>query len=252
MYDPYWYTYFSGLASAARVFFWTGAAAFLILLLLFFARLGRRLDPERERWVVMSLLVAVSAVDMGPVGRRMWEGPVRPEESRARLDVLPRYRASFSAPRVEGYLTLPLDGRYSVGTVANWYFERYIRFLRFTEGEKPPRRRLLGVTGAERLFFTEHLEHSSVRAFLEDADRFGAGADVLSYDGDALALRVEAPREGYVSFIDNWDPDWEARVDDRKAPLLRLFDTFKAVKVSAGVHHVAFNYRPRMAGGAEK
>lgn len=246
MYDPYWEEYFSGLASYARVFPWSGATAFLSLLLLLSVRLGRRFEHTAECWVVMSLLVALSAVDMGPVGRRMWEGPNRPEPPRKRLDVALRYRESFSAPRIAGGGTLPLDGRYSVGVVPNWYFERYARFLQFAEAERAPRRRLLGVHGGQRLYFTEQIRHPSVLAFLQDADRFGKALDVLSYDADALAVKVEAPQEGYVSFIDNWDPDWEARVDDRPTPMERLFDTFKSVKVPAGAHQVDFTYRPRL------
>lgn len=68
---------------------------------------------------------------------------------------------------------------------------------------------------------------------------------MLSYNGDALSLHVEAPVAGYVSFIDNWDPDWEARLDDHPIAIERLFGTFKAVKVGAGVHRVDFAYRPR-------
>ena len=254
IYDPYWVRYFSGLASSARLFPWFGAAAFMSLLLLLFVRLDRRLEHNTAGWIVMCLLVGLSAVDMGPVGRRMWGGPNRPEQPRKRLDVSSRHRESFSIPRVATQGTLPLEGAYSVGIVPNWYFERYVRFLRFAEDEKKPWRRLLGVIGGQRLYFTERIQQSSVRAFLEDADRFGKALDVLSYNGDALTVRVDAPQDGYVSFIDNWDPDWEARVDDRPTPIERLFGTFKAVKVSAGAHQVDFTYRPkllpRLVGGS--
>jgi len=51
---------------------------------------------------------------------------------------------------------------------------------------------------------------------------------------------------GFLSFIDNWDPDWEARVNGVPACVLQLFDTFKAVKLPPGVHRIEMSYRPRL------
>jgi uncharacterized membrane protein YfhO len=104
---------------------------------------------------------------------------------------------------------------------------------------------LLGVTRAQKLFFSERIDYHSVRRFLEDADRFGsAPVRVLAYNGDALSLRVEARVSGFLSFIDNWDPDWQASVDGSPVPVERLFGTFKSVRLTAGAHYVELAYRP--------
>ena len=67
---------------------------------------------------------------------------------------------------------------------------------------------------------------------------------ILSYNGDALSLEVEARVDGFVSFIDNWDSDWQATVDGRSVPIERLFGTFKSVRLTAGAHTVDLVYRP--------
>jgi hypothetical protein len=105
-------------------------------------------------------------------------------------------------------------------------------------------RQLLDMVDGRKLFFSEAIGHVSVRAFLDDATRFTAIDRVITYTGDELFFRVAAPIEGHLSFIDNWDADWEASVDGRPVPIEHLFGTFKSVRVRAGTHSVRFVYRP--------
>jgi len=69
---------------------------------------------------------------------------------------------------------------------------------------------------------------------------------VISYTADELVLKVNVPTEGYLSFIDNWDRDWEATVDSKITPIERLFGVFKSVRLPPGEHQVIFAYRPKL------
>lgn len=245
-YDPYWTQYFPQLAEEAPGFLWSSILAFTTLRVAL--ALGPRHGFQRTAgpWLLTTALVGVAALDMGPVARRMWQGGDRSEPPRRRLELAQHTLASLSVPRTDHDNALPLGRRHSVGILPNWYFERYVRFLRLAESEREARRRLLGVAGARRLYYAERISYASVEAFLHDADRYGEVFDVLAYDGERLVLTVQATGQGYVSFIDNWDPDWQAAIDGGPAPIERLFGTFKAVRVPAGTHRVEFTYRPKL------
>ena len=126
----------------------------------------------------------------------------------------------------------------------NWYFKRYVDFLTRANEEPAEKKYLLGMVDGRKVFFSERIDHSSIRAFLDDARRFAGVEHIAKYTGDRLVVRVIAPGEGFVSFIDNWDPDWEATVNGAPAQIERLFGTFKSVRVRGGTQTVRFTYRP--------
>ena len=116
--------------------------------------------------------------------------------------------------------------------------------LRKGKQEPEALKQLLGVVDGRKVWFSERIDHVSVQAFLDDARRFSGVERVTAYTGDEISISVRAPAAGYVSFIDNWDPDWTAAVDTTAVPIERLFGTFKSVPVRAGAHTVEFAYRP--------
>ena len=138
----------------------------------------------------------------------------------------------------------PLLPSFNVALIPEWYFERYAQFVTRTEPEAAGRATLLGLEDGRRLFLSARVDQAQLRPFLEDVAAFGGSVSIRRYTGDRLEVEVEMPRDGFVTFVDNWDPDWRAFVDERPAPLLVPFGTFKAVAVPAGAHRVAFSYEP--------
>jgi hypothetical protein len=51
---------------------------------------------------------------------------------------------------------------------------------------------------------------------------------------NSTTVRVNMPEPGYMLFMDNYDPQWTARVNGDVVPVLRANFTFKAVKLPAG------------------
>jgi hypothetical protein len=61
---------------------------------------------------------------------------------------------------------------------------------------------------------------------------------------DRVAFDVEAEDRAFVVLADTYFPGWEARVDDRPAPLLRVNQVARGVAVPAGRHRVTMRYAP--------
>ena len=245
-YDFYWAKLgdFKHVRAKDVLFLVSGAAGFLVLAgLLIFAAAGRRFTRPALA-LTLAALVAVSALDMRPVGSQMWTYPAVCVE-RITRNVAEQNQNSFNVPRTDEEKLIPIVEPFNVGIMPNWYYKRYVQFLDQTNNELAARRQLLGVADGKKLYFSETLDHPTIQAFLDDAARFAVPLRVNSYTGDELTLDVHAPVPGYLSFIDNWDPDWEASIDGETVPIELLFGTFKSVRLPAGEHRVVFTYRPK-------
>lgn len=192
----------------------------------------------------MAGLVLFSMLEMGHTGILMWPGRVLSTQ-RTRLNIEELNQKSFGIPRTDYNATISLSESFSVGVVPNWYFNRYNQFLHSPKFDPEARKRLLGVIDGRKLYLSEAINYPAIQAFLDDAERFKDFKQVVSYTGEELILDVDAPMKGYLSFIDNWNPDWKATVDGRPVSIELLFGTFKSIQVPVGKHRVVFTYRPK-------
>ena len=256
----YWTRYFQAHQGQEALFIWAGITSALALagMLALAGREGR--SGPWNPLLVLLVLVALSLADLRPVGAEQWTDPAPPGLGR-RLEIKTgrNLALSLTTRRVNRYDTISLTPVFNVGYIKNWYFERYVRFhRRVFQKEAPTRprrpelvpwfRRLMGLEQGRRIFFTRSLDHPSLVQVVQDdqATRKDLAPvwRVTYYDGDRLELVVES-REGlFLSFIDNWDPDWRAFIDDQPAPLLKLLGTFKSLRLEAGRHRVRMEYRP--------
>lgn len=247
IYDPYWLRYFDNLSPRRVLFVVFGAAGFVSVVSILMLRNWRRPATERSLAIVLVWLFLVAVLEMRHTGIHIWESP-KPgmvQKNRVRLATSGMYELSFRIPRTDYDNSIPLGPNSSVGTLENWYFARYVQFLKRTENELGARRQLLGVRDATRVFFSQSIDHSTVQSFLQDAIRYSRDRGrLVSYTGDELNWEVEIPVAGYLSFIDNWDWGWEAFVDGEPAKIELLLGTFKSVRLARGRHNVRFHYRP--------
>jgi hypothetical protein len=234
----------------AATFLASSIGAVLVLLLLFGLSLLRPFRSPRALSMVCGGLILLAALDLGMVGPFMWNAGMREALPREPRDFRSIAGASFSVPRVEGvYKFLSPGAAFHVNTVPTWYFQRYAAFRQWAAAEPEALRRLLGMVDGRRLFCTRSISHASIQAFLDDADDFsGCRVTIATYSGDRLVIRAEAPEDGYVSFIDNWEEGWQAEVDGEPAPVDVLFGTFKSVRLTKRQQDVVFVYRPRLFG----
>ena len=76
---------------------------------------------------------------------------------------------------------------------------------------------------AKRIFFSNSLEHSNINSYLKDSINHEMKSNFLFkliyYDGDQLVLKVESLNNGWVSFIDTWDSNWQVFVNNDQKQL---------------------------------
>ena len=246
IHDRLWTTYFKHLSPQRLQFIVYGAAAFAAFFLIVLLSKWVRLKSNRVLTAVLAVLVLVATVEMRHVGTRVWTYQLQTEKGRIRLDVAKSNEASFRMPRTERNDTIGLGPNFSAGVLPNWYFGRYNKFLKDTEDEPEARRTLLGIRDGRKIFFSESIGPPTVGAFLKDAARYQQPGQLVSYTGDELMWEINAPVDGYLSFIDNWGRGWKVFVDDKVADIELLFGTFKSVRLTRGRHRVRFCYQPSL------
>ncbi len=258
IHDVLWILYFKHLSPQRLQFVVYGAAAFVAIfsIVLLSKRIGFK--SNRALTTVLAVLVLVAALEMRHVGARMWTYQNKTQKNRIRLDVTKLNEASFRFRRTDQYDSISLRPNFSVGVMKPWYFSQYNRFLKETEDELGARKILLGVqdganiglNGYRKIFFSKSIKHPTVQSFLpvqsflRDAARYQHSGHLVSYTGDELRWEINAPIEGYLSFIDNWGRGWKVFVDDEPADMELLFGTFKSVRLAPGLHRVRFCYQP--------
>jgi hypothetical protein len=252
-YTGYWKEYFKNVASTDILFIIYGAIAFAIVLGILIVSTRIKLGNPKILSAIVAGLILFSALDMRNVGAFMWIYPNLFETpTRYRLNVAQQNLQSFTVPRADPLtspqLSLSVNSSFNVRSVPNWHFNRYNKFLASTEDQVDARRKLLGVIDARKLYFSKAIDYPKIQQFLDDAAQFTDFEQVISYTGDELTLDVRAATDGYLSFIDNWDANWEATVDGKPTSIELLFGTFKSVKLPAGNHRVTFAYRPGLLG----
>jgi len=243
IYDPLWVKYFKNVSSNDRKFIIYGAVAFAIVCAA--AVLHSRWKSKGFLTAALIIFVTMTTIEMRPVGAHMWTYEGKILQGRIPPDMMEIYKVPFMFPRTDDARLLSLGPRFNVGVVETWYFERYIQFLKQSANELDARKILLGQIDGRRLFFSESIEYPTVTAFLRNALRYRENTPkVLSYTGDELIVEINVPSDGYLNFIDNWDYGWKVFVDEKEAKMELLFGTFKAVKLTLGMHHVRFSYEP--------
>ena len=235
-------------------------AAFLLAWVFRAAHHGANLQTKNLGALAVGI-VAIGALDTAPLGILQWSEPTKQLDLvRNRPYVIDRMELALRTPRSALYTTVPLTPSFNASGVGEWYFERYVLFLE-SQGidraalEQPERwhanadlSALLGLTDGKRLFVTSSIDHSSIPSFLADSQNGEAiladEITVARYTGDVLVVELTANDSAYLSFIDNWDPNWTARINGKAVEIEKLFGTFKAVRLQPGRSRVKFQYSP--------
>jgi hypothetical protein len=250
MYDYYWQEYLQNVSGYNVWFLYTGIAAFAVILSILAVSKKRALVSNKASALVAFLLITAAVFEMWPVGTHTWTYKNIPLRERINFNVDRINRASFDYPRTYNQNSIfrvnsiTLSPVFSVGVVENWYFDRYVTFLKKYSDELQARDILLGVAGRQKIFFSASINHKTISDFLRDSLRYKDHGHLLSYTGDKLEWEIQAPAAGYVSFIDNWDSGWKVFVDGEEKKIELLFGTFKSVAVKEGKHLVKFVYKP--------
>jgi hypothetical protein len=246
LYDPYWLTYFYYFSGSEISFLIKTIVALAVLIVI--VGISIKKDHIKQN-VFVTILVIFSLIDLWPCSSTMWKsGDFAVENDKRKIlnisqKIIPD---SLKFHRRDALMAadVALTPKFFTGYADDWYFARYKDFFTGHSFELESRSKLLGITGLDRLFLTSTLDYEKISDFLQDSKEFSGEISVQKYTGDVIVVDVESPRDGYLSFIDNWDPDWKASINDHPARIDLLFGTFKSVKVPKGKSIVKFEYQP--------
>jgi hypothetical protein len=207
-------------------------------------------------------MVILSVAEMFVISNYQWTTPSA-HHAEGILDIPKLLASEFSSPRALSSPLIMASGatNYNVGLYRNWGFKRhtdnYLRYLKYN-GEWQPEvslseraavERFYGADQkAQRIFFSARVDHGSVIDFLQDVDATEPLARpsvrIEHYNGDELRLSVNLRRSCWLTFVDNWDPNWRAKVNNVPAPIALTLGSYKAVLLPVGQAEVEFQYRP--------
>ena len=257
IYDHYWAVLLNYLGGSEWQFIALNLTIWVLLALCLFLSSQWPLKAGRSRLFLVFFLSALTFAELALYGgARQWIVVKNVDSNRHRRDISAYLRQSFEVPRIRKYFTLKYP-HFNVGMIHEWYFGSYQDFYRrviddfgnsFDDTELSYFNRLMGVSEAKRLFVSSRIDHSSISDFLIDSERTESSGqhqiEILHYDGDSLEFTLISSGAGFVSFIDNWDPDWKAYVNGREVPIQKLFSTFKSISLEPGFNEVRFSYEP--------
>jgi len=234
-----------------------------------FLLVSRRASSTQLASTLLRYILILSVVEMFVISNYQWTTPSAPY-GESLLDVPKLLVSEFSSPRKLFSPLIMASGaaHYNVGLYRNWGFRRhadnYLRFLKYngesqpgmSSGEMAAVYRFYGADQkAQRIFFSSRVDHLSVVDFLRDVNATEPLAKpsmhMEHYDGDELRLTVKLSRACWLTFVDNWDPNWRATVNNVPTAISLTLGSYKAVFVPAGLAKVVFQYRPTLIPSVE-
>ena len=102
----------------------------------------------------------------------------------------------------------------------------------------------------KKIFFINEINYKKIEDFINDSENFEKKSNfkfdinLKKYNGSELFLTVKTEKEGWLSFIDNWDEDWKAYVNNKPVKIFKLFNSYKSIKIKNGKSKIVFKYVP--------
>jgi hypothetical protein len=242
--------------------FMTTLSLVVLLLCRFVARRWKMLSSD---YIIVFVTGTLALIELFPVSVTQWSIPYK-SQARTLIPVTDIIRRGFDEQRkLDQYLLFPFEESYEAGLTESWDLTGHRSFfLRFFDQNGNARpfvpadqitaaKRVLGADGrAQRIFLTARIDYNSPIDFINDVDLterdFHQKPRVDFYDGDTLRVSLQVSSPSWLSFIDNWTPDWEATVNGKRTRIELLFGSYKSVKIPAGIDVVEFRYRPGWLG----
>ena len=103
---------------------------------------------------------------------------------------------------------------------------------------------------AKKIFFTKNNYYIDINNFVQSSEKdelsskFQYNFIIEKYDGNTLEINISTESDGYLSYIDNWDPDWIAFINNRQVNINKLFNSYKIIKIKKGFSNIKFQYKP--------
>ena len=100
----------------------------------------------------------------------------------------------------------------------------------------------------KKIFITSKINHENIVNFVIDTESVieqnQFDMKLKKYNGDEIHINLVSKDDGWLSFIDTWDPNWVAYNNDTEVEIEQLFKAYKAIKIKKGVNDIKFIYKP--------
>jgi hypothetical protein len=104
-------------------------------------------------------------------------------------------------------------------------------------------------SNARRFFFTEFNNFESINYFIENSLSYEKETNFKInylkefYDGNNVKIIIETQKGGWLSFVDNWHPNWKVIINNKQSPVYKLFNAYKVVYINPGTSIVEFKFK---------
>ena len=133
------------------------------------------------------------------------------------------------------------------------YFERYggkfkrdvdtndISYVRRFYGNSEP---------YKKIFFSKDIYYENIVDYMKDSNDYEENSNfnyrvlLEKYDGNNIEINISTERDGWISYIDNWDKDWNAYINSNKVEIYKLLGSYKSIRVKKGFSNIKFQYKP--------
>ncbi len=151
---------------------------------------------------------------------------------------------------------------YQVNNFANWGYNGHENILRkyfklngspkknISLKEKENFKFFFGMDNKnKRVFLTKKLDYNNIDNFIEDNKSFETKDNFIKIDwnnyfGNEIQIKTNLDESGWLTFVDNFDPFWEAYIDDKQVKIYRFLNAYKSIKIDKGEKIVKFKYSP--------
>lgn len=101
---------------------------------------------------------------------------------------------------------------------------------------------------AKKIFFSNKINYLNIDDFIYDSVKAESESefdfDVVFYNGNKIEIIINVKHDGWLTFIDTWDPNWIASINNQSVELNKLFNAYKSVFIKKGISTVKFTYKP--------
>jgi hypothetical protein len=66
---------------------------------------------------------------------------------------------------------------------------------------------------------------------------------IIKYNANSIQLQVTVGQAGLLTYTDNWDRGWHAKINGLQVPVLQSFKIFKGIKLTPGTHEIEFYFK---------
>ena len=256
--------------------------SFIIISIIIIKKKGLK-SKKNYNFFILSIVLFLSFIELFALSNLQWAIPYdyynngfKPLKLEANYNAhnksaLDDLKSSFLKPRTtleksgnntyEGNTYYRNNKKFNINYINNWgnnshanLFDKYFNENGILKNELNNETKKLikyfyGIDNKSRKFFySSKINHNDIESFINDTIEYEESKnfkyDIIKYNGDILEIDINIEGAGWFTFIDTWDLNWKAYINNEEVKIVKLFEAYKAIKVQEGKSKIRFEYKP--------